>query len=216
MVSPKASENPPQTLTALLRQRFKPLLERLARGLAHLGVTPNMVTLLGLAGNVLAALWLAQGRITWAGWLLLFIWPLDALDGALARLRGAPTPFGGVLDSVTDRYAELLVWGGLLVYYLNQANPTAILLIYLAAGGSLMVSYTKARGEAQGFRVEGGLLTRVERFLILVPCLLLNRPLIAMWVIAILANFTALQRLWIVFRQASSLLSVNPTTSSQE
>lgn len=215
-MTPKASESPPQTLTALLRQHFRPLLERLARGLARLGMTPNTVTLLGLAGNGVAAVWLAQGRITWAGWLLLFIWPLDALDGALARLRGLPTPFGGVLDSVVDRYSELLVWGGLLVYYLSQESSLPIILIYLAAGGSLMVSYTKARGEAQGFRVEGGLLTRVERFLILVPCLLLNRPLIAIWAIAILANFTAIQRLWIVFRQALPPASVNPPTSSQE
>jgi CDP-diacylglycerol--glycerol-3-phosphate 3-phosphatidyltransferase len=191
-------------LTAFLRQRFKPLLEGIARGLARLGVTPNAVTLAGLAGNVLAAFWLAQGRITWAGWLLLLIWPLDALDGALARLHGSPSSFGGVLDSVTDRYAELLVWGGLLVYYLSQADPIPIILIYLAAGGSLMVSYTKARGEAQGFRVDGGLLTRVERFLVLVPCLILNRPLIAIWAIALLANFTALQRLWLIFRQASA------------
>ncbi|MGB9896470.1 CDP-alcohol phosphatidyltransferase family protein [Thermanaerothrix sp.] len=202
-MTPHAPKQSPQTLTAFLRQRFKPLLERIALGLARLGVTPNAVTLAGLAGNILAAFWLAQGRITWAGWLLLVIWPLDALDGALARLRGSPSPFGGVLDSVTDRYAELLVWGGLLVYYLSRADPISVILIYLAAGGSLMVSYTKARGEAQGFRVEGGLLTRVERFLVLVPCLILNRPLIAIWAIALLANFTALQRLWLIFRQSS-------------
>ncbi|MDT8899092.1 CDP-alcohol phosphatidyltransferase family protein [Thermanaerothrix sp. 4228-RoL] len=202
-MKPHVPKQSPQTLTAFLRQRFKPLLERIALGLARLGVTPNAVTLAGLAGNILAAFWLAQGRITWAGWLLLVIWPLDALDGALARLRGSPSPFGGVLDSVTDRYAELLVWGGLLVYYLSRADPISVILIYLAAGGSLMVSYTKARGEAQGFRVEGGLLTRVERFLVLVPCLILNRPLIAIWAIALLANFTALQRLWLIFRQSS-------------
>jgi CDP-diacylglycerol--glycerol-3-phosphate 3-phosphatidyltransferase len=202
-LKPHVPKQSPQTLTAFLRQCFKPLLERIALGLARLGVTPNAVTLAGLAGNILAAFWLAQGRITWAGWLLLVIWPLDALDGALARLRGSPSPFGGVLDSVTDRYAELLVWGGLLVYYLSRADPISVILIYLAAGGSLMVSYTKARGEAQGFRVEGGLLTRVERFLVLVPCLILNRPLIAIWAIALLANFTALQRLWLIFRQSS-------------
>lgn len=215
-MTPQASEQSSQTLTAFLRRRFKPLLESIARGLARLGITPNAVTLAGLAGNVLAAFWLAQGRITWAGWLLLVIWPLDALDGALARLRGSPSPFGGVLDSVTDRYAELLVWGGLLVYYLSQADPTPVILIYLAAGGSLMVSYTKARGEAQGFRVEGGLLTRVERFLVLVPCLIINRPLIAIWAIALLANFTALQRLWLIFRQASIPAQPNQPTSPKE
>lgn len=215
-MTPQAPEQSPQTLTAYLRQRFKPLLEGIARGLARLGITPNAVTLAGLAGNVLAAIWLAQGRITWAGWLLLVIWPLDALDGALARLRGSPSPFGGVLDSVTDRYAELLVWGGLLVYYLSQADPIPVILIYLAAGGSLMVSYTKARGEAQGFRVEGGLLTRVERFLVLVPCLIINRPLIAIWAIALLANVTALQRLWLIFRQASTPAQPSQPTSPKE
>ncbi|MCX8024258.1 MAG: CDP-alcohol phosphatidyltransferase family protein [Thermanaerothrix sp.] len=215
-MTPQAPEQVPQTLTAFLRQRFKPLLESIARGLARLGLTPNAITLAGLAGNILAAFWLAQGQITWAGWLLLLIWPLDALDGALARLRGSPSPFGGVLDSVTDRYAELLVWGGLLVHYLSQADPTPVILIYLAAGGSLMVSYTKARGEAQGFRVEGGLLTRVERFLVLVPCLIINRPLIAIWTIALLANFTALQRLWLIFRQSAAPAKSNQPSSSKE
>jgi len=201
-VSSQTSETKPATLTAFLRERFKGVLNGIAGVVARWGISPDAVTLAGLIGNIVAAFLIGQGKIVTAGWLLLIVWPLDALDGALARLRGKPSSFGGFLDSVTDRYAELIVFGGLLVYYLWQGNPLPIVLTYLAAAGSVLVSYTKARGEALGFRVEGGLLTRVERFLVLVPCLILNRPLIALWLIAVLANFTALQRIWIVRRQA--------------
>jgi CDP-diacylglycerol--glycerol-3-phosphate 3-phosphatidyltransferase len=201
-VSSQTSETKPATLTAFLRERFRGVLNGIAGVVARWGVSPDAVTLAGLIGNGVAAVLLGQGKIVTAGWLLLIVWPLDALDGALARLRGSPSSFGGFLDSVTDRYAELVVFGGLLVYYLPQGDPLPILLTYLAAAGSVLVSYTKARGEALGFRVEGGLLTRVERFIVLVPCLIFNRPLIALWLIAVLANFTALQRIWIVRRQA--------------
>lgn len=201
-MSSQTSETKPATLTAFLRERFKGVLNGIAGVVARWGISPDAVTLAGLIGNIVAAFLIGQGKIVTAGWLLLIVWPLDALDGALARLRGKPSSFGGFLDSVTDRYAELIVFGGLLVYYLWQGNPLPIVLTYLAAAGSVLVSYTKARGEALGFRVEGGLLTRVERFLVLVPCLILNRPLIALWLIAVLANFTALQRIWIVRRQA--------------
>ncbi|MBI5350656.1 MAG: hypothetical protein HZB77_15275 [Chloroflexi bacterium] len=86
-----------------------------------------------------------------------------------------------------------------MIYYLNQSNQTntalPMLLIFLAFVGSVMVSYTKARAEALGFECNIGLLTRAERYLILAPLLVLNLPLIALWIIAPLANITALQRI---------------------
>lgn len=164
--------------------------------LNRLGLRPNTVTIIGLIGTVGVAVLLGFGHITWAGLLLLVMGPVDALDGALARLRNEASDWGAFVDSVTDRYAELLVFGGLLVYYLLQANPTGVLLAYLAASGSVLVSYVKARADASKLDANVGVLTRMERYLVLIPCLVFNIPLVALVIIAIFANFTALQRIF--------------------
>jgi len=160
------------------------------------------MTLLGLAGNLAAGVLLALGQIRWGGLLMLLMGPIDAIDGAMARQRGKLTRFGGFVDSVADRYSELFILGGLLVYYCNGSEKLPIILVYLAAAGSILVSYIRARGEAAGYQVKGGLLTRVERLLILAACLLFNRPMIALWALALLANFTAVQRVWLVWSKA--------------
>lgn len=189
----------PASFTDSLRVRFKGLLDPAGAFLNKLGITPNTMTLLGLAGHIGAAVLLAFGEIQWGGLVVLLMAPFDALDGTMARLRGKTSRFGGFLDSVVDRYAELILIGGLLVFYIQQANGLAIALAYVAAVGSTMVSYSKARGESLGFKVNVGLLTRVERYLIIIPCLLFNIPLVMLWILALFTNFTALQRIFAVF-----------------
>lgn len=194
----------PASFTDMLRSRFKSVLDPAGAFLNRIGIVPNTMTLLGLLGNIVATVLIARGQLVWGGAVVLLMGPVDALDGTMARLRGQPTRFGGVLDSVVDRYSELIILAGLLVFYLQRAEWLPIVLVYLAAAGSVLVSYVKARAEAANYKISGGLLTRVERYLVLVPCLLLGRPEISLWVLALLANFTALQRLWMVFRQADS------------
>ena len=190
------------SLTDRLRSLFKWLLDPIGAFLNRLGLTPNTITMLGLVGSVVAAFFLANGNMLWGGLIVLVMWPVDALDGTMARLRGDPTDFGGFVDSVTDRYSELVIYAGLLYYFLEQGNTLASMLVFAAASGSILVSYTRARAEALDFDAKIGALTRVERYLVLAPGLIFNFPLIAMWIIAILANFTALQRIWYVRRQA--------------
>jgi len=190
-----------KTLSDRLRVIFKDVLDAGAGFLNGLGLHPNTVTLIGLAGHIAAAYLLAIGQMTWGGILILIMAPIDVLDGAMARLKGSPTSFGAFLDSVTDRYEELILLGGLLIYYLPQQNWTACILIYLAAAGSLLVSYVRSRAEAFGFTAKIGLLSRFERYLVLIPALVFNRPLIALWILAIFTNFTALQRIFYVRRQ---------------
>ena len=120
--------------------------------------------------------------------------PLDALDGVLARLRSESSEYGAFVDSITDRYSEMAIFGGLLVYFSKTGNWLDSLLIFSAAIGSFMVSYTRARAESLGYSAKIGLLTRAERYLILVPGVFLGYPRISLWIIAVLANFTALQR----------------------
>jgi CDP-diacylglycerol---glycerol-3-phosphate 3-phosphatidyltransferase len=190
------------TPTDWARRQFKGMLAPIAGVLIRLGLKPNTITLLGLVGNVAGAAFLSQGYMTVGGLIILLIGPLDALDGAMARLLGQPTKWGAFSDSVTDRWSELLIFIGLLYYYLGQGNRLACLLVFVAAIGSVMVSYTKSRAESLGFDCNVGILTRMERYLVLGPALTLNLPWVALGVIAVLANITALQRAWYVRGQA--------------
>ena len=99
-----------------------------------------------------------------------------------------------------DRYSELFIFGGLAVYFGFASDVPGVAVAFAAAIGSVMVSYTKARAEALGFECRVGLLTRVERYIVLCPLLILNLPFLAAAVVAILANFTALQRIGHVYR----------------
>lgn len=187
-----------------LRVQFKDILDKGAALINSLGLLPNTITIIGLVGNFLSAFLLGMGYITWGGIVMLVMGPIDALDGSMARLRGHPTQFGGFVDSVTDRYSELVLMLGLLVYYLRQPVIPwlPVVLIYFAASGSVLVSYIRARAEAAGYDAHVGLLSRVERYLVLAPSLIFNYPMVGLWVIALFSNFTALQRIAFVRKQA--------------
>lgn len=191
-----------KTLTDYLRLWFKWFLDPLGGFFNRLGLTPNMMTMLGLLGNAVGAYYLARGEMLTGGLLVLLMTPIDALDGTMARLRGEPSDFGAFVDSVTDRYSELIIYGGLLYHFLSLGEPLGGLLVFGAASGSVLVSYVKARAEGLGYEAKVGVLTRVERYLILAPSLVFNQLFIGLAIIAVFANFTALQRIWHVRSQA--------------
>jgi len=157
-----------------------------------------MVTFAGLFGNLAASILIATGRLFWGGLIALIVGPLDALDGVLARLRNESCEFGAYLDSVTDRYSEMALFGGLLVYFSITGEWHDLILTFIAAIGSLMVSYTRARAESLGYSVKIGILSRAERYLVLIPGIILGYPRVSLWIVAVLANFTALQRILFV------------------
>ncbi len=192
------------TLTDQLRVRFKGVLDPFARFFNRIGLHPNTMTVLGLVGNTIGAFFLAQGHMTIGGLFMLAMGPIDALDGTMARLRGEPTKFGAFVDSVTDRYSELVIFFGLLFHYIRLEDWISVAAVYAAAAGSVLVSYVRARGQSLGYDTKIGVLTRFERFIVLAPSLVLNIPLVGIWITAILGNFTALQRIWDVRRQARS------------
>lgn len=205
----RAVKKEPVTFTDFLRARFKGIIEPVASFLNRLGLKPNTVTLLGLFGTIIGAVVLATGRITIGGIIILVMAPIDALDGTMARLRGEPSRFGAFVDSVTDRYSELFIFGGLLLYFMQQQNWLGVGLSYLAAAGSVLVSYIRARAQSVGFETKIGILSRVERYVILIPCLVFNQPLIGVGIIAVFANLTALQRILHVRRQAYESTDLN-------
>ncbi len=192
----------PVTFTDRMRIWFRWFLEPTARFLLRLGLRPNVVTMLGFLGVSLGAWFVAQGRFFIGGVVIGITVPFDALDGTMARMSGEASDWGAVVDAVMDRYSELITWGGVLYYYLSQGDTRMAMLTYAAAVGTVLVSYLRARGEVQGFEVKTGLMTRVERYLVVMPSLLIGRPEIAVWVLAVLANFTALQRFWHIRQQA--------------
>ena len=190
------------TLTEQMRRRFKFLLDPIAGFLNRIGLMPNTITIVGLVGNTIGAYFLAKGQMTVGGLLIFAMGPIDALDGTMARLRGEPTEFGGFVDSVTDRYSELVIFGGLLFYFMQAGDYLPAVLAYLAATGSVLVSYTRARAQSIGIDTKIGVLTRFERYIVLAPLLVINQPVIALWILAIFANITALQRILDVRKKA--------------
>ena len=189
-----------------LRARSQVILVPIARVSDRVGLTPNMLTLVGLALNAVVAAILARGSIALGGLLLLFASAFDALDGTLARVTGRESRFGAFFDSTIDRYSEAIVYGGLLVYHVNQDAHSKTLLVYAAIIGSLMVSYSRARAEGLNIECKVGMLTRADRMLILAVGLILGWVQPVLWLVAIFANLTAVQRMlhvWRVVRAAA-------------
>jgi CDP-diacylglycerol--glycerol-3-phosphate 3-phosphatidyltransferase len=174
-------------------------IEPIARLLHRLGLTPNVVTVLGFLLTVAVAGVLASGRFLAAGLLLIVTLGADALDGTLARLTGAVTRFGGFLDSTLDRWAEVALYGALVWHFLRVDQDTAVLLAVAAMAASLLVSYTRARAEGAGLQCKEGLFTRFERLAILIAGLICNLVVPALWIIAVLAGLTAVQRIWVTW-----------------
>lgn len=168
--------------------------------LARLGLTPNTVTLVGLALNGVVAWVLSNGHFVLGGALMLAAGVFDMLDGAVARAAGKVTRFGGFLDSTLDRYSEALLLLGLLAFFTEAKNESAVLLVYITFVGSVMISYARARAEALGVSGEAGLLARPERVVLLGLLLVFNAPVPALWILAVGTNLTAVQRIWHTYR----------------
>ncbi len=197
----KSADIQTSTLTDRMRVIFKGILDPIGAFLNKLGLMPNTITLLGLFGNIIGAVMLARGEITVGGIIILLMGPIDALDGTMARLRGMTGKFGAFVDSVTDRYSELVIFLGLLYFFTSQANMVAVVLVFLSAAGSVMVSYVRARSQSLGWDTKIGILTRMERYLVLAPSLIFNVPMVGLWILAVLANITAFQRIADIRRQ---------------
>jgi len=172
---------------------------------ARIGLTPNMATVIGLVLNIAVAAVIASGHPRWGGVFLLVASAFDMVDGAIARATGATSKFGGFLDSTLDRYSEVVVYLGLLIW-LNQTRDDHIgsVLILIAASGAVLISYARARAEAVGYGASVGLVARPERVVLLALCLIINQPLWALWILAIATHLTAVTRILHVWRMAQA------------
>jgi CDP-diacylglycerol--glycerol-3-phosphate 3-phosphatidyltransferase len=184
-----------QTFSDFLRTTFSIPLNFFAKIFMKLGFLPNHLTVMGLVGSAVGAYFVAIGKFTIGGLIILAMGSFDVLDGALARMMDKKDPFGPMLDSVADRYIDIFIFGGLLYYYAENENLLFILLCFFALSGSLMVSYSRARADSLGIEVKIGIFTRAERFFIIVPSIFFNVPHIGLWILAIGTNFTAVRRI---------------------
>jgi CDP-diacylglycerol--glycerol-3-phosphate 3-phosphatidyltransferase len=173
----------------------------LGRYLANLGLTANMLTVIGLALNGIVAIIIGTGHEVLGGFLLLVASAFDMLDGAVARATGTTSKFGGFLDSTLDRYSESVVYLGVLFLMLDSDDAkTGSVLVLISATGALLISYARARAEAAGYSASVGLVARPERVILLGLCLIIGQPLWALWILAITTHLTAATRIFHVWR----------------
>jgi CDP-diacylglycerol--glycerol-3-phosphate 3-phosphatidyltransferase len=174
------------------------------RILSKSGITPNTLTFINLAVNLIAAYFIATGHFLLGGVLVLVAGLFDLLDGALARFTEQATRFGAILDSVVDRISEAAILCGLLIWYIPQEEAgLGIVLIFVVLIGSFLVSYIRARAEGLGWQCQVGLFTRAERVIVLAIGLLVNQIFIALCVLAVFVFITIVQRLVYLRKQGN-------------
>jgi len=178
------------------------ITDPMVRILSKSGITPNALTLINLALNIVAAYVIAVGHFLLGGALVLVSGLFDLLDGALARFTNQSTKFGAILDSTVDRISEAAIFCGLLIWYVPQGARLEIVLIFAALIGSFLVSYIRARAEGVGWQCQVGLFTRAERVIVLAIGLLLNQIFIALCVLVVFVFVTVVQRLVYLRKQA--------------
>jgi CDP-diacylglycerol--glycerol-3-phosphate 3-phosphatidyltransferase len=176
-----------------------PIVEILSKS----GITPNALTFINLALNIVAAYVIATGHFIIGGVLVLVAGLFDLLDGALARFIKQTTKFGAILDSVADRISEAAILCGLLIWYIPQEGASLeIVLIFVVLVGSFLVSYIRARAEGLGWQCQVGLFTRAERVIVLAIGLLINQIFIILCVLVVFVFFTVVQRLVYLWKQS--------------
>jgi len=199
-----------------LRDNVYPIIEPITQALIRWKVHPNAITTSGFLVTVLGAVMYSQDHVRTAGFLVLLGGAHDIFDGRVARLRGMVSKFGAFYDSVLDRISEVALYMGLVSLYNQYQQSTAdigmIYMIMLAMGGSLMISYTRAKAEAMGLDCSVGLMQRAERVVLLG---LGSLAFGLMWdgivlsgiivIVAVLTNWTALHRIVWVYKQASGV-----------
>ena len=195
-------------LTERIGEVFTRPMGALVRTFAH--VSPNVLTIVGLALNGVACAFFAfaggkdyarPDLLRTGGAVALAAAIFDMLDGRVARLRGRETSFGAYLDSTMDRYSDMVLYMGLLVLYARVDRTPLMVLCWVAAFGSFMTSYARARAESLIPRCSVGILERPERIVLLIVGALTNHMIAVLWVIAVLSNLTAVQRVVYTLRE---------------
>ena len=192
------------------------IIEPVTRWLVRRGVHPNAITIMGFVITLVGALLYSRDHVRTAGGFVLLGGLLDIFDGRVARVSGLASKFGSFFDSTLDRISEIAMYIGLMTLYNGHIpEATDVWMIYaiaLAMGGSLMVSYTRARAEALGFECTVGLMQRAERILLLgLGSLAFGLAWggmvlsVIIVVVAVLTNITAVHRILWVYKHGKGI-----------
>ena len=181
------------------------LLVKIVDGLALAKIHPNVLTFIGLVINIGAAWLLAMGAFWQAGLVIIGAGLFDMVDGRVARQTGQVTMFGGFFDSVIDRYSDLALLIGLLVYYGNINRAPYVVLTAIVMMASVMISYTRSRAENTIPQCKVGFLERPERVVLLIIGALFDRMAPVLWIIAVIGNLTVVHRMIFTFQEAKRL-----------
>ncbi len=181
--------------TRLIGKGSRWLLTKIVRGLAATGLHPNFLTLLGLVVTIWAAALFAAGEFRWAAGVVFLAGFLDMADGQVARKQGRVSTFGAFFDSVVDRYSDMILYMGLLVYYAMIGRFFYVVLAAVAMAGSFMVSYARARAESLIPACKVGFMERPERLVLLIIGGAFNRMAPVLWLIAVLSTVTVIHRI---------------------
>ncbi len=183
------------------------LLTAIVRAFAASHINPNALTVIGFVMNLLAAYLFAYGYFRWAGGTIILAGLFDMLDGRVARLSNRVTPFGGFFDSVLDRYSDLCLMIGLLVFYGRINRFWYVTLVAIVMIGSVMVSYARARAENLIPTCRVGFLERPERTVLLIIGAMFDRMAPVLWVIAVLSTLTVIHRMVYTWQETRRLAS---------
>jgi len=181
------------------------IIRLIVRGLALSKINPNVLTFFGLVINIVAASFLATGRFRTAGLVIIFAGLFDMVDGRVARATNQVTRFGGFFDSVLDRYSDLALLVGLLVYYGTINRPAYVVLTAVVITASVMISYTRTRAENIIPTCKVGFMERPERVVLLIIGALFLRMAPVLWVIAVLGNLTVVHRMMFTYQESARL-----------
>jgi len=194
--------------TGAFGQACGALLYRIVRGLALARISPNVYTAIGLVISVCAAVLFgkASGENTarlfrYAGAVIFFAGFLDMVDGRIARATNQVTVFGAFFDSVVDRYSDVALYFGLLVYYARANRFFYVVLAAVVMITSVMVSYTRARAESLIGTCKVGFMERPERLVLVILGAVFNRMAPVLWVIAVLGSITVIHRIWYTYQR---------------
>ncbi|HOT01248.1 MAG TPA: CDP-alcohol phosphatidyltransferase family protein [Acidobacteriota bacterium] len=194
------------------------LLTKLTSALGRIKVNPNLITLLGFVINIVAAFYLAKGQFGIAGTIIFIAGAMDMLDGAVARLTGTATRFGAFFDSVIDRYSDIVLYLGLIIYFGKMPRMTYVVLVGICIMGSMMTSYTRARAESLIDKCKVGFLERPERVVLLILGTWFYRVEHVLWVIAVLSNWTVISRIiftWMELSKVNILMPITPSFQAE-
>jgi CDP-diacylglycerol--glycerol-3-phosphate 3-phosphatidyltransferase len=181
------------------------ILDIIVKTVSALKIHPNYLTLIGFLTTILAAFHLAKGKFLDAGLIIIVAGIFDMLDGRVARITNNVTRFGAFFDSVLDRYSDIAIYLGLIVYYCKGQRISYVILSGIAMMGSLMTSYTRARAESLIPLCKVGFMERPERLVLLIIGMLANRMAPVLWIIALFSNITVIHRIVFTWQEARRL-----------